>query len=83
MKMTVFWDTAPCGLMRPHSTVFQKGLLLWDYMAQYPRRTISVRLNGAVSQKAVICMLAVRTWNPTSVSMLKLCINVVKRTWLL
>jgi hypothetical protein len=49
MKMTVFWDVAPCNLKevyrRFRSACFlpRKGTLLPDYMAQYPTKHYNVQ----------------------------------------
>jgi hypothetical protein len=60
LKMSVFWDTAPCSLAETD----------WRFKDAYCSkhfwnvRSISTGLNGAVSQKAVIFIVTtVRTWN--------------------
>jgi hypothetical protein len=59
MKIIAFWDIAPCSLVeidRRFRGVYclHQGDGLWRQYASLKRRSTSVRLHGAVFQKAII-----------------------------
>jgi hypothetical protein len=61
MKMTAFWDVAPCSLVEVDRFFRGEDCLHHKY-APLKRRPASTRLRGTTSQKAVIfILLAMRT----------------------
>jgi hypothetical protein len=68
MKMTVFWDTVPCSLVKGDWRF--RGLPWWWNQYAPPKHQSTSTLHGATPQKDVIFILAtVRTWNVTKMEM--------------
>jgi hypothetical protein len=61
IKLTVFWDVAPCSL------VYIISLWWWQW-APLKLQLVSARVHGTTSQNtAIFILVAMRTWNLTDI----------------